>query len=189
MPIELPDDLAVAHHRGVERVELCPMHAWRAARPHWIEMPVDRISKPQRPVAKQVETMLQSGGDAPKRRVILVADRVSRRPQILDACEKPRRRNIANDLQCRCGVTIRRRVIPQNRIYIDRSIARRRAIEQLRRFLPAAPGDLRERHTRKPPKFRVRNSRATEVAPYIRRTSRCRLAEGFHRTGTSEPGT
>ena len=59
VPIQLPHDFAVAHFRGVERVQLRPVDARRAARPHRIEVPVDRIPEPQRLIAKKVEAMLQ----------------------------------------------------------------------------------------------------------------------------------
>jgi len=52
MPVELPDDLAVADRRDIERIEQGPVPEGSLTLRHGIEMPVDRVTEGQIPVAQ-----------------------------------------------------------------------------------------------------------------------------------------
>src|SRR5215467_11971804 len=57
MPIELPDNLAVADYRGVERVETAPVHEGSSPPRERVELPVHRITEGQITVPEEIEAL------------------------------------------------------------------------------------------------------------------------------------
>ena len=153
MPVQFPHQPGVAHGLGVTGVEHTPRDERCTLAPHGIEMPVDRIAKPERAVAEKIEVAPGEGvgGCQEFRPVILEARRHERRDVSLGRPrEEPLRRDLADDPERGVGIREVRGVLPQQRLGMFGELDRRDPFKPLRGLLPAAIGELREPHVADP---------------------------------------
>ena len=125
--------------------------------PDGIEVPVDRIAKPQGAIAEQIEVALHQGvGLAADELARWSGSRATRAPRTVASRSTPAKKRCGaisrSDPKRRVGVGELRRVFPEQRLGVLGQLDRRHALEPFRGFLPAAIRQLREPHVADPAK-------------------------------------
>ena len=125
VPVQFPDETAVADARVVVHVDETPGDERRTSAPKWIEVPVDRIAEPQGAIGEQVEMTLQqvvglARGDPAVIRQPCIERRGCRVP--IDAGKEALWRDLAQDAKRRVRVGERWRVLPEQHVGSVRQI-------------------------------------------------------------------